>query len=774
MSVGQSIAHDSAAGHVSGKSVFIDDRSPLKNEVYIQVIGSPVAAGRLKEIDASDALALPGVLAVFTAKDLAHNKWGTISEEQPILVEDQIGYIDEPVCLLVADNRKVLGDAKKLIRFKIESAPPIFTIDEAIAKGSFICTATPLQRGDVTAALQMSPHRLQGTFIVGGQEHFYLESQATIAYPLENGQIEVHSSSQHPTETQHVCAHAVGLPFSKVVCVVKRMGGGFGGKESQAAHFAAMAALVAHKLQRPARLTLTKDDDMMMTGKRHPFQNHYEVGFDNEGKILGLKVQLYANGGAYCDLTPSILDRALFHIDGCYYLENCLIEGKAVRTNMHSNTAFRGFGGPQGNMTIESIIEEIAYHLNKDAAEIRKVNLYGVSERNVTPYGQTLTHNPLPDIYTQLLNKADYHKRRQEIEKINSERNGRVRGLSVTGCKFGIAFTARFLNQGNAQVNLHVDGTIQLSTGGTEMGQGLNTKMRQIAAHAFSISPELVQVMPTSTEKNHNTSPTAASSGTDINGAAVLKACEAIKSRLQWVAWQLHQKVSFSDTEELPPLPKNPPLEINDFYFEDGFIRHRHSKDQWSFQELIKIAYLNRVALGEYAFFKTEGLGFSKKTGVGTPFKYFTNGFAVSEVEVDEYTGEMKVLRTDILMDLGRPINPAIDLGQISGAFVQGMGWVTTENLFYSPDGKVLSHSPTTYKIPNIQDTPRVFNIHLYPNDKNTEVVHSSKAVGEPPLLLGSSVWTAVKNAMGYRMQRVPQLVSPCTPENILMEMSRG
>jgi xanthine dehydrogenase large subunit len=599
-----------------------------------------------------------------------------------------------------------------------------------------------------------------------------MESQATVVYPLENGQLEVHSSSQHPSETQHVVAHALGLDFSQVVCVVKRMGGGFGGKESQAAHFAAMAGLVAYKLNRPARLALTKDDDMMMTGKRHPFKNFYEVGFDDTGKITVLKVVIVANGGAYVDLTPSILDRAMFHADGCYYLENCYIEGKAVRTHQHSNTAFRGFGGPQGNMTIESIVEDIAHYLKKDAFEIRRLNLYGINDRNVTPYNQTVEHNVLPELFDKLHKSSEYQKRKNDIADFNKKNSGKLRGLSMTGAKFGIAFTTKFLNQGNALVNVHLDGTVQVSTGATEMGQGVNTKMQQIAATCFGIPHKAVVLMPTSTEKNHNTSPTAASSGADINGGAVFKACESIVHTLRWVFLQQHSGVVYDGIKSMPPVDLN--ADLSHVEFIDGNVIDQKTKKSMAFKDLIKITYLNQFSLAGYAFYKTPDLGFDKSTHQGRAFNYFTNGAAVSEVEVDEYTGELKVLRTDILMDLGRPINPGIDIGQVSGAFIQGMGWVTTENLFYHQSGKLLSHSPTTYKIPNIQDTPRVFNIELLENHTNTRNVMRSKAVGEPPLLLGSSVWTAVKNALSYRSKDVlPHITSPATNEVILMELKR-
>lgn len=773
MSVGKSIQHDSAVGHVTGTSLFVDDRSKLKNEVYVGVIGSPICAGSIKKIDYTDVLKMDGVFGAYTAHDVPHNKWGTIIPEQPILAFDKIGYIDEPIGLIACQDEETFNVVKKFVKIETGEEKPLLTIDEAIARKSYLCEAKPFIRGDVEGVLKNSKHVLKGAFECGGQEHFYMESQATIAYPLENGQIEVHSSSQHPTETQHVVAHALKIDFSQVVCIVKRMGGGFGGKESQAAHFAALAALVAFKLNRPARLALTKDDDMMMTGKRHPFKNYYEVGFADDGKISALKVLIYANGGAYVDLTPSILDRAMFHADGCYYLENCHIEGRAVRTNQHSNTAFRGFGGPQGNMTMESIIEDIANNLGKDAYEVRKLNLYGINDRNITPYNQIIEHNVLPEIFEKLHTSAEYSKRRLEIESFNAKKTGKLRGLSMTGAKFGISFTTKFLNQGNALVNVHLDATIQVSTGATEMGQGVNTKMQQIAASAFGLSHSSVVLMPTSTEKNHNTSPTAASSGADINGGAVLKACESILSTLRWVFQQYHHSgIVYDGIKEMPVLDLA--VDLSHIEFVDGSVIDKKKNITMTLKDLLKIAYLNQFSLAGYAFFKTLDLGFDKITQTGRAFNYFTNGAAVSEVEIDEDTGELKVLRTDILMDLGRPINPGIDLGQVTGAFIQGMGWVTTENLFYRENGKLLSHSPTTYKIPNIQDTPRIFNVELLENHTNSRNVVRSKAVGEPPLLLGSSVWTAVKNALNYRSkEKLPTMTSPATNEVILMELSR-
>lgn len=772
MSIGKNIPHDSSFGHVTGTSVFIEDRPRMQKELLVLPVGVPSASGTLKNISYEKALQAPGVLAAFTAKDFYHNQWGTIAQDQPLLVKDKIGYYDEPALLLVGNDYEKLLLARSLITFEIEKSPAIFSIDEAIAQQSFICKAGPIRCGDLDKAFTTAPHRLSGVFECGGQEHFYLESQACVAYPLEQDQIEVHSSSQHPSETQHVVAEALGLSLHQVVCIVKRMGGGFGGKESQAAPFAAMAALVAKKMNLPARLILSKDDDMMMTGKRHPFKNFYDVAFDKDGHILGLKVQLYADGGAYADLSNSILDRALFHIDGAYYLPSAHIEGHVCRTNMYSNTAFRGFGGPQGSMTIESIIEEIATYLKLDALTIRERNCYR-PENNVTHYGQKLENTPLQELFAKLTSDSQYFERRKAIDEFNRQNPAKVRGLSMTATKFGIAFTARFLNQGNASVNVHKDGTVQVSTGATEMGQGVNTKIQQIVAHCFGIDASAVKVMATSTEKNHNTSPTAASSGADINGAAALKAAEGIKKRLIWMFQHILLGTVMDDVHECPPLDETL-LKSADFEFKNNQVIHLPSGKILSWVDLLTKAYFNRLSLGEYAHFKTEGLGYDKAKGVGTPFKYFTNGVAVSEVEIDIFTGEYKVLRSDILMDLGRSLNPGIDRGQVSGAFVQAMGWVTSEKLYHNKEGKLLSHSPTTYKIPNVQDTPRIFNIDFIENHGNTANVHRSKAVGEPPFLLGISVWTALKDALRYKAKgAIPQLISPATPEVVLMELTK-
>jgi xanthine dehydrogenase large subunit len=771
MSIGKDIIHDSGMGHVTGESIFIDDRPEQKGELHVGLVLSPIACGEVTNIDSTEALKHPDCVGVYTWKDFVHQKWGAIVHDQPFLCNPKIEYMAEPVAIIASTRRESVEEIKKLVKVSVKEAPGIFTIAEARKAESILYKAPrPFGQGNVEAAFKSAKHVIDGHFFCGGQEHFYMESQAAVAYPLEGGQIEVHSSSQHPSETQRVIAEALGLPLHHVVCVVKRMGGGFGGKESQAAPIAAYAALVAQKHKRPARLILTKDDDMKITGKRHPFEAEYKVSFDDSGKITGLKVLLMGDGGAYSDLSSSILERAMFHMDSAYYLENCEIDGVCFKTNNHSNTAFRGFGGPQGSMAMESIIEDMALYLGKDAKDIRAINLYQGNDQK-TPYGQVFEENKLPEVMQKILDATNYEARRKEIEAHNKKRTGTIRGLSLTATKFGIAFTARFLNQGNALVNLHLDGTLQVSTGATEMGQGVNTKIQQIVAQVMGVDSKLVQVMPTSTEKNHNTSPTAASSGTDINGAAAKGAAEIIKGRLTELAKRVFAGEPADAIKEYEIMKGE--LD-SDIVFEHSLVRQKSTNKEMTLKDLIGKAYFNRISLGAYYFYKTPALGFDKGTVKGKAFNYFTQGMAVSEVSVDEYTGEMKILRTDILMDLGRMINPGIDRGQTIGAFIQGMGWVTSENLYYDQKRNLISHSPTTYKIPNIQDVPREFNVSFIENKDNHVNVYGSKAVGEPPFLLGISVWTAIKNALTYRSHGKPiRIKSPATQEEILMELER-
>ncbi len=770
--------HDSARGYVTGSAEYIDDRPFVSGELHVEVFYSLVAKGKIKTLDVSAAAKVPGVAAIYTSKDLRHNLWGSIFEDQPYLAENEVQYVGEPIAVIAAESKATahLAKTKIIIEFeKSEAKVATLDIDVAIKNKEFIGQERAIMRGDVDAELKKAKHVLRGEIFMAGQDHFYLESQACVVYPKEDDQIEIHSSSQHPSEVQHLVAKALGLKFHQVVCIVKRMGGAFGGKESQAAPFAVFAALVALKLKKPARLIVSKDDDMIMTGKRNPFKNFYEVGFNDAGQITALKARLFSDGGAYADLSTAIMERAMLHLDNAYFIPNFSVTGQVCKTNTPPNTAFRGFGGPKGVVTIESIIEDIAQYLKVDAFSVREKNVY--QKGQTTPYGQTIEDNILPELFQKLKKESRYEEWRSEISAHNKAGGATLRGLSATAVKFGISFTTRFLNQANALVNVHLDGTIQVSTGATEMGQGVNTKIAQIVAECFSISAGDVRVMPTSTEKNPNTSATAASSGSDINGQAALNASNAIKENLNRVAQAVFARPVENRGRKVAGTGNVAEIDISkiavdeNIIFENGFVASKKSpKLKISFQDLLQEAYLNRVPLTAQGHFKYPGIFFDKDAGQGTPFFYFTNGVAASEVSIDRYTGELKVLRTELYMDLGRPINEAIDLGQVTGGFVQGMGWVTTENLFYK-EGRLVTCSPSTYKIPSVHDIPRVFNCHLIDNALNKKNVRGSKAVGEPPLLLGISVWAAAKNALQYGTDKPIALNLPATQEQIFTKL---
>ncbi len=775
-------SHDSARTHVQGASEFVDDRPPVAGELHVGVVFSSEPHAKLVRVDVDAALAAEGVVAVFTAKDVAHNLWGTIIQDQPLLADDVVRFVGEPIAVVAAETREAMERGRQRVRIEYEPLPAILSVREAIAAKSFIAAERTIARGDVDAALASAKHALRGTVKIQGQDHFYLESHCSIAYPREGGQVEIHASSQHPTEVQHVVAHGLGVPAHSVVCVVKRMGGGFGGKESQGAPFAYFAALVATRTGRAARLVLTKDDDMVMTGKRNPFEIDYAVGFDDEGRIDALDARLFSDGGAYADLSTSIMERAMLHSDNAYFLRNARIVGQVCKTHVHPHTAFRGFGGPKGVAMIESVMEDIAHSLGIDPLDVRKRNAYNSSDgRDVTHYGQKLENNLLPELFETLEARADYRRRRAEIAAFNARSKTHLRGISLTAVKFGISFTTRFLNQGNALVNVHQDGTIQLSTGATEMGQGVNTRIAMVVAECFGVALERVRVMPTSTEKNHNTSPTAASAGTDLNARAALVACERIRARMAQVALQLFELAPERWPSRTAGLGTAPELDtseardvgdVSDVCFEGGAVFVRAAPERSiSFAQLCRESFLSRVQLGDYGFYRTPGIHFDKLAGKGDPFFYFTQGVACSEVLIDRLTGELEVSRVELLMDLGRPINAALDVGQVTGAFVQGMGWCTTENLVYDDKGYLLSHSPSTYKIPSIQDTPRAFDVRLVENPGNAKNVRATKAVGEPPLLLSLSVWTAIKDALHHLAprERALALSLPMTHERILL-----
>ncbi len=764
-SLGKPIPHDSALGHVTGQAPYIDDLRPLAGELHVGFVGSPVAAGELLSINASEALLLPGVVGCFTVADVpGHNKFGIVAADEPFLADGEVLYLGQPVAVVAAETPAALAAARQAVKVECRAAEPLLDLAESIGLQKFIGPRRRIARGDVDANLAASTHRLRGEFTSGGQEQFYLESQAAIAYPGEQGQMIVHSSTQNPTEIQAVVAEMLGVGQHEVVCICKRMGGAFGGKESQAAIPAMLAALVAHKTGRPARVIYNKDDDMRVTGKRHAYRSEWEVGFDDDGRIQALRVAFYSNGGCSTDLSLAVMERTLLHTDNCYFLPHVELTGQVCFTNLPSNTAFRGFGGPQAMVVIENILETIAEQLGIDAFDVRLRNLYGVGERNVTPYGQTFDRNHLPEIYATLAAKSQYRKRRDEVARFNGSSRLQIRGLAMTGVKFGISFTTSFLNQGNAMVNLYTDGTVQVSTGATEMGQGVNVKIRQLVADEFRVDVDRVVLMPTSTEKNNNTSPTAASAGTDLNGKAAVRACKTIKRRLRrFAAGRLSDaKVGLAPS-------------ASHVQFRDGHVfDSRRPELRISLGQLCAEARRARVDLGARGFYATPGVDFNRETGQGTPFFYYTQGAAVAEVLIDRFTGELSVPRVDLLIDIGRSINPGVDRGQVVGGFIQGMGWVTAEALVYDSGGDLLSHSPTTYKIPATTDVPEVFNVATFDTKDNVRNVYRSKAVGEPPLMLAIAVWAAVKNALSYAAPgATADLQLPATGEEILRCLTR-
>lgn len=766
--VGQTIPHDSAVGHVCGTADYIDDLPRLQNELYVGFAGSPAACGKIVSVDYQSALKIDGVVAVFTHQDVGiHNIFGPLFQDEPFLADGEVIYWGQPVVLVAAETQAAVDSAVAAIKIEVAQSTPVLSIDDAIAGEHFIGPQRQIARGDADAAIASATHTLSGDFYIGGQEQFYLESQSAAAIPGEEGQITVHSSTQNTTEVQAMVAEMLGLSMHQVVCICKRMGGAFGGKETQAVIPALMVALVAARTGRAARIVYDKDTDMCVTGKRHAYLCRWEVGFEPDGQIDGFKCAFFSDGGAAADLSTSVMERTLLHADNAYFFEHFSVTGQVCRTHVPPNTAFRGFGGPQAVAATENIIQRVSEFLQVDAVEVRLKNVYGQTDRNVTPYGQMLTGNHLAEIMQTLQQTSDYCLRTEAIKAANKTDRLYLHGLAMTPVKFGISFTSKFLNQANALVNVYADGTVQVSTGGTEMGQGLNTKIRQLVADELGLPFSDVILMPTSTEKNNNTSPTAASAGTDLNGAAAVDGCRQIRTRLADFAATLFA----SADDGLIPSPEH-------IEFRGGYVRDLRQVDAvMPFSELANRARLERIDLGARGFYKTPGVDFNRETGRGNPFLYFTQGAAAAEVKIDRFTGDLVVSRVDLLMDIGRSINPGVDMGQITGGFVQGMGWVTAECLVYDQHGRLLSHSPTTYKIPAITDVPVEFDCRLFPNDDNLHCIRRSKAVGEPPLLLGVAVWAAVKNALTMQEGRMrrdqdPGLRLPATNEEILRCMS--
>ena len=737
--LGSSIPHESARAHVTGEAVFLDDVPPARGELLVDFVGSPVASGRIVAIDLDSARRVDGVVAALTADDIPGARlFGPIFEDEEVLASDEVRHVGQPIVLLAAETRAALRAARSAVRVEVEPSTAVLTIDAAISAGRFLGPTRRIARGDAAEALRLAEHVLEGELRTAGQEHFYLETQAARAVPGEGGQILIQSSTQNPSEVQSVVAHVLGLRHCQVVCECRRMGGGFGGKESQAAHPAIFAALIASRTGRAARIVYARDQDMRVTGKRHPYRARYRVGFESNGRITALEMELHSDGGSAFDLSLAVMERSMLHVDNAYFLPDVTIRGTVCRTDLPSNTAFRGFGGPQGIAAIEAVIEDIAHRLGLDPLDVRRRNLYSGPGRDVTPYGQVLPGvNTLTDVMDGLIESSDYRARRAEVAAFNARSRTHLKGLAIVPVKFGISFTRRTLNQANALVHVYVDGTLQVSTGGTEMGQGLQTKIQQLVADPFAQPVEAVQVMPTSTEKNNNTSPTAASASTDLNGEAAVRAAATIRARLAEVA----ARHFASPDDGFAPSPEH-------IIFREGAATDaRRPGSRLEFAALVRQAYEERVDLGARGFYATPGVDFNRETGRGNPFLYFTTGAAAVEVLVDRFTGALATTRVDILMDIGRSINPAIDMGQVVGGFVQGLGWATTEDLRHSESGELLTCSPSNYKIPGVTDVPAEFRVAFLDRD-NPGNIHGSKAVGEPPFVLGLAAWAAVKDAL--------------------------
>lgn len=749
--VGRSIKHESSPRQVSGEALYVDDLPEPPNTRYAAVGISNIASGTLEDLDLTDVVDSEGVIDVITVKDIpGHIDIAPVFDGDPLLAEQDIKFYGQAIFAVLATTTRLARQAALKAKYKVLQKTPIFELADSHSKNAFVRPAHFMKTGNAQAAINDADIHVQGQLEIGGQEHMYLEGQVSFAVPDEEDRMIVYTSSQHPSEVQKLVAEVLDIKLHKVVVDMRRMGGGFGGKETQAAQWACIAALFANRNKCPVKMRLARSVDMQVTGKRHPFSNSYEVGIDSTGLIKGCKITINGDCGHSADLSDAIVDRAMFHADNGYFLADCDIAGYRCQTNKVSHTAFRGFGGPQGMMIAEAMIDKIARKVGEDPLTIRKRNLYGQTQRNQTQYGMTIEHNLLPDLIDKLEESSQYWQRRKQINRFNTDNTFIKKGLALTPVKFGISFTAKFLNQAGALLHIYTDGSMQISHGGTEMGQGLHTKIAQIVANEFSIPVNDVEVTSTRTDKVPNTSPTAASSGTDINGKAAQNACISIKKRLA----KFYAETVGGDPESVI-------FEQQHVSLDDHRIR---------FVELIQQAYMERISLSATGFYKTPKIHYDRATGKGRPFFYFAYGASVSEVTVDTLTGEYSVDRVDILHDVGESLNPAIDIGQIEGGFIQGMGWLTTEDLRWDNDGKLISNNPATYKIPAIGDTPKTFNVDLYPRANDEDSIYNSKAVGEPPLMLAMSVWCAIKDAVSslsdYRID--PELHAPATPEKVL------
>ena len=758
---GRALPHDSAREHVTGSARYVDDLEATEGLLHIAIGQSAIAHGRLLSLDLDAVRKHAGVVDVISFADLPHaTDISPVFPGDDLLVDNVINFLGQPLFAVAACTHREARQAVLLAQTEYEEHAALLDISDAIEQKVYVRPPHTMQRGSSAHALKLAKHRLQGEIHVGGQEHFYLEGQVARARAEEDGGVTVWSSNQNPTETQHLVANVLGVSMHKVNVVVRRMGGAFGGKETQATACAALAAIFAIRNKVSTSCRLSRRDDMIMTGKRHSFLNRYDVGFDDNGLITGIAYQLTGQCGHSPDLSDAIVDRAMFHCDNAYYLSDVTIEGLRCKTHTVSNTAFRGFGGPQGIMAMEAVIDEIAFALGKDPLEIRKLNLYDNNARNVTPYHQPVVTFTVPRLIAELAQSSQYEERRRAAKQFNKDNVIHKRGIALTPVKFGISFTVKHLNQAGALLHIYSDGSAQLNHGGTEMGQGLMVKIQQIVAQELGMSLERIAIMATRTDKVPNTSATAASSGTDLNGMAALAAARQIRQRLTDYLQKIHNvpatAISFSkDSIIVSPSADNDSSECVTY----------------SWPDLAMTAYRDRISLSASGFYKTPQIYYDREQAKGQPFYYFANGAAVSEVMIDTLTGETRILRTDILHDVGQSINPAIDIGQIEGGFVQGAGWLTHEELRWDDKGRLLTDGPATYKIPAVGDMPEVLNVSLLqdsPNDAAT--VFHSKAVGEPPLMLAISVFAAIRDAIASLndYQKFPILHAPATPEEVL------
>ncbi len=760
--IGVTRRHDSAHKHVTGEALYIDDLPEPVDLLHVHIAQSRVAHAAITRMDLAKVAAAPGVVAVFSAADIpGHNDVSPIVGDDPMFAVDSIEYWGQSLFAVAAETVEQARAAAALAEIETVAKPAILTIDQAMQAQSFLEAPYTMSRGDAGQAIAGTKHCLEGRLHIGGQEHFYLECQAAMAVPGEDEDVTVFSSTQHPTEIQHKVAHVLGVANHAVTVEVRRMGGAFGGKESQGNLPACAAALVAKATGRPAKVVYDRDDDIMITGKRHDFRIDYRVGFDDDGVIAGIEFDQALRCGMSWDLSEPIGDRAMFHADNCYYLANARITSYRCKTHTQSNTAFRGFGGPQGMVGIERVIDHIAHHLGRDPLAVRRANFYDHKsvtdgERRLTPYNMAVHDCIIQDIMDELVDTSDYMRRREEIAAWNAASPILKRGIALAPVRFGISFTKTFLNQAGALIHVYNDGSIGLNHGGTEMGQGLFTKVAQVVAEEFQVDLARIKITATTTAKVPNTSATAASSGSDLNGMAAANAARKIKARLVAFLAERHQ----TDAAQIRFAPG----------------RIIVGSTELAFDDVISEAYMARVPLSATGFYATPKISWDKAEATGRPFFYFAYGASVTEAVIDTLTGENRLLRCDILHDVGKTLNPAIDLGQIEGGYIQGAGWLTTEELVWDDAGRLMTHAPSTYKIPACSDRPPIMNIRLFERGENTEeTIYRSKAVGEPPLMLGISAYLALSDAIANATgnEQYPALDTPATPERILFAVER-